>query len=135
MAHKITKTAYQLSKNGHTAKYHISLVSDGVTAELSKYVIIDPVADLGLASNARLVLESVQYNFIGFDAYLDFDSGNPDDPMAWCLSRQLDRGGFDPNTGVKDQSGLSGTGKLQLNTVGFNAAGSKGSMIVKVRNG
>jgi len=133
MAHTITKTAYQLSAQGNRAVYHISLISDGSTADLSKLVIVDPVVDLGMTSAARLSIESVEYNFIGFDAYLDFDSGNPTDDLAWCLSQQLDSSRFDQNTGVKDQSGLDGTGKLQLNTIGFNAAGSLGTIIIKVR--
>ena len=133
MAHTITKTTYQLSENGHRAIYHISLISDGVTADLNKYVIVDPVTDLGLTSAARLAIESVEYNFIGFDAYLDFDSGNPTDDLAWCLARGLDSTRFNPDTGVKDQSGLDGTGKIQLNTVGFSAAGSLGTIIIKVR--
>ncbi len=135
MAHTVKITTLQKADDGHRSIFHIGLISDGASVELADRLIVDPVVDLGLTANARLVIEWVTYNFIGFDATLHFDSGDPDDDIAWCLSRELGMSGFNTEIGVKDQSGIgTGTGKLEIDTFGFSDAGSQGTIMIKVRN-
>jgi len=133
MAHKITIT--QLIPGNHLSQFHIFLESDGATADLSDYVIVDPVADLGLTAKARPAIEMITYNFKGFDAKVEFDSGLVDDSMIWVLPQSADNHVcFKAWGGLKDQSGPDGTGKLLLSTNGFSAAGSMGSILIQVRN-
>jgi len=131
MAHDVSITT--LLQGNQYAIYHVALVSDGVSAELNDEVIIDPVVDLGLKSSARLLVENIEYNFSGFDARLEFDSGLVDDNLIWVLSRDLSTHSFLPYGGLKDPSGLDGTGKIQLSTVDFSNADAQGSLIIKIR--
>ena len=135
MAHTIKRTTLQNAGNGQRSIYHIGLISDGASAELTDQLIVDPVVDLGLTADARLVIEWVAYNFIAFDATLHFDSGGPDDDVAWCLSRELGTSAFNYEIGVKDQSVKgTGTGKLEIDTFGFATAGSQGTIMLKIRH-
>lgn len=135
MAHTVEITTLQKAENGHRAIFHIGLISDGVSAELTDRLVVDPVVDLGLTADSRLVIEWVGYNFIGFDATLHFDSGLSTDNLAWCLGRENAASTFNTEIGVKDQSGIgTGTGKLEIDTFGFSSAGSRGTIMLKVRN-
>ena len=131
MAHTVAVTTLL---SGYKSILHVALISDGASGELADRVLITP-ADLGLTSSARLAVESVEYNFAGFDARLEFDSGVVDDNLIWVLSRNLSCHDFMPYGGLKDPSGLDGTGKIQLSTSGFGTAGAQGSLIIKLRNG
>ncbi len=135
MAHTVTITTLQHAGNGHRSIYHIGLISDGVSAELTDRLVVDPVVDLGLTADARLAIEWVGYNFIGFDATLHYDSGLPTDNIAWCLGRDNAASTFNTEIGIKDQSGIgTGTGKLEIDTFGFSSAGSQGTIMLMVRN-
>lgn len=132
MAHKVIVTP---TVQGHHSVVHVYIESDGASADLVDQVLIDPVADLKLKSSARPVVEGVCHSFVGFDARLEFDSGLVDDNMIWVLSSQsAGEVDFVPYSGLKDLSGLDGTGKLQITTSGLSSAGSMGSMFIRLRN-
>ena len=119
----------------YRSQFHIFIESDGASGELTDSVLIDPVADLGLTSSARLSIEMVTYNFSGFDARIEFDTGLVADKIIWVLPEGSDNEiDFNPWGGLKDQSGVDGTGKIQITTNGFTAAGDQGSMLIIVRN-
>jgi len=133
MAHTIEVT--NILPGTHRSQFHVYLLSDGASGELTDEVLIDPVADLGLSSDARPVIEMITYNFSSFDGRVEFDSGLVDDYMIWALPQgsgnHID---FNMWGGLKDKSGLDGTGKIQLSTTGFGVAGAEGSMLIMVRN-
>ena len=131
MAHSITVT--KIIPGTYRTVFLVSLVSDGASGELADEVIVSP-SDLGLPSSARLAIETIEYNFSGFDCWVEFDSGAVDDNLMWVLSRENSIHDFNPYGGIKDPSDPDGTGKIQLNTSGFGSAGSIGSILIKVRN-
>lgn len=115
----------------------VFLKSDGVTGELNKRTIIDPVADLGLKPSARLSLYKIMYNFAGFDSMVEFDCGVEDpsfNNFKWVLSEGANaKADFSRFGGVRDDSGINGTGKLQLTTAGFTSSTDFGSIIFELR--
>ncbi len=133
MAHKVTIT--KILPGAHRSQFHVYLESDGASGELTDQVLIDPVIDLGIPASSRPAIEKINYNFAGFDARIEFDTGLVDDKIIWVLPQNGDNYiDFDPWGGLKDQSGLDGTGKIQLTTVGFGDAGDMGSLLIMVRN-
>lgn len=113
---------------------HVYLQSDGVSGDLNKYVLIDPVADLGFNITARFELRRIDYNYSGFDSVIEFDSGGVTPTFKWVLTEGANAPvDFDFCGGVRDTSGLDGTGKLMLTTTGFNNSADSGSMIIKLR--
>ena len=134
MAHKVVIT--KILPGNYRSQFHIFFESDGASGELTDYILVDPVVDLGLTSSDRLAIEMITYNFTGFDSRVEFDTGLVDDKMIWVLPANGDNHiCFKPWGGLKDQSGLDGTGKLQITTNGFASAGSQGSILLMVRNG
>ena len=111
---------------------HVYLESDGSTGELADEVLIDP-ADYGLPSTSRLVIEHIAYNFSGFSSTIEFDTGLVEDKMIWVLGENSNSADFDRISGLKDRSGVDGTGKIQITTNGFLTAGDKGSILLHVR--
>lgn len=112
--------------------YHVFIKSDGSAGELEKQVLIDPV-DLGLSSDERFVVEEIVYGFTGFNAIVEFDAGLVESKMIWVLPEGTFSHDFRPFSGLKDRSGLDGTGKLTLTTVGLDYTGDQGSMLIKVK--
>lgn len=113
---------------------HVYMKSDGVSPELTDYVLIDPASDLGLAAGPVLTIEEVLFSFAGFDASIEFDNGLVEDSMIWVLPEGNDRPvDFVRYGGFKDQGGPDATGKLQITTTGFRDAGDQGSLIIKIR--
>ena len=110
------------------------LQSDGSGTELDNFSILDPVEDLGLDAGQRFSVEEILFNLAGFDATLSFETGLVTQNMIWVLpegaSNYVD---FRPFGGFKDRSGLDGTGKLLLSTLGFTSVNSFGSLLVKIR--
>jgi hypothetical protein len=134
MAHSVVIT--KILPGNYRSQFHIFFESDGVSGELTDYVLVDPIADLGLKSTARLAIEMMTFSLDGFDARIEFDSGLVADRMIWVLPENGDNHVcFDAWGGLKDQSGLDGTGKIQITTSGFATAGSQGSLLLMVRNG
>ena len=112
---------------------HVYIASDGVSGDMTDQVLIDPVADLGFSSKARMVVEKITHSFKGFDARVEFDTGLVDDKMIWVLTESSNEFDFRPMGGMKDRSGLDGTGKFQITTTGLDSAGDQGSMLIQVR--
>ena len=111
---------------------HVYLKSDGASGELSDAVLIDPV-DLGLPASSRFVIEKIDYNFVGFSALVEFDTGLVDDKMIWVLGEANSKACFKDIGGLADRSGVDGTGKIQFTTTGFTALGDQGSMVMSIR--
>ena len=133
MAHKVTIT--KILPGNHRSQFHIYLLSDGTSGELVDEVLIDPVTDLGIPSSSRLAIERITYSFTGFSSRIEFDTGVVDDKMIWVLPEKANEPiDFNPWGGLKDQSGLDGTGKIQITTNGLTNAGSEGSILIMVRN-
>ena len=112
---------------------HVYLESDGASGELVDHVLIDPVADLGLTSSARLSIKSIKSGISGFVARVEFDTGLVDDKMIWVITEHNSNIDFKDIGGLEDRSGVDGTGKLQITTTGFTAAGDQGSIIFQIK--
>jgi len=112
----------------------VYLKSDGITGDLEQETLVDPVMDLGLKAGARLTLECLVHNFSGFDACIEFESGLVNNNFKWVLSEGTsDEIDFAPFGGLIDDSGLDGTGKLQITTTGLTASTDQGSILIKAR--
>ena len=119
---------------GSVVIYAIYLKSDGATGELVNLTLIDPVVDLGLPAKSRLTLDELTYNFAGFDASINFASGLIEPTFKWVLSEGTNHPvDFRTYGGLIDDSGLDGTGRLQITTTGFTSTVDQGSMLIKVR--
>lgn len=127
----VTKTVH----SGH--RYLILAVylkSDGASGELEGHVLIDPVADLGLKTGARLRLESVMHSFAGFDGVLEFGSGGVDPNWKWVMPAGVGQlFDFAPFGNLFDDSSMDGNGKLTISTQGFTSDADQGSMFLKMR--
>ena len=138
MAHTVTKR--HIGGGNYRTWYHITLLSDGASGELSDQVLIDPVTDLTdkngnpLTSKARPFVESIEYNFAGFNAKLEFEYLVSDN-LVWVLGREQFYHDFLKYGGLLDPSAVDGTGKIMISTVDFGNAGSMGSIILKISNG
>lgn len=107
----------------------VYLKSDGLSGELDNEVLIDP-ADLGL-KDRRLRLRHLAYNIAGFDAVISFDAGGVNPNWKWVLSEGTNHPiDFGPFGNIKDDSGMDGTGKLQLSTTGFTSVNDQGSIML-----
>lgn len=110
----------------------VFLQSDGVTGELNAETLLDPV-DLGLTRKTRFSIQNIDYNFAGFDATLEFDSGSIDPNFKWALVEGANNPvDFSPYGGILDDSGIDGTGKLQITTSGFTSTQDFGSILIKL---
>jgi len=131
MANTVTIT--KINEGPRNAVFHIYLASDGAEGELTDQVIIDPVADLGLSTEERMVVDSICYSLSGFDARVEFDTGLVEDKMIWLLTPNNSFIDFTKFGGLKDRSGLDGTAKLQITTTGFSDATDQGSIVIHAR--
>lgn len=127
---KITEGGFLGSRN---LIFSVFLRSDGASGELVNYTLIDPV-DLGLTRAARFGLVRMDHNFAGFSAIIQFDSGGVTPTQKWVLvdgpATPIDFTKVGP---IKDDSGVDGTGKLQITTSGFTSAADFGSIMFKLR--
>src|SRR3972149_10000682 len=111
----------------------VYLKSDGASGELDSYTLIDP-ALLGMKPKERLSLDYIAYNFAGFDACIEFASGLTEPTFKWVISEGTNHPiDFRPFGGLLDDSGMDGTGQLQITTTGFTSSVDQGSMIIQVR--
>ena len=114
----------------------VFLQGSGVGDDLENFVLLDPVADLGLTTDSRFSIEEVLFNFAGFDATLSFDTGLLTKNMIWVLpegaANYID---FRPFGGFKDRAadGGDGTGKILISTLGLSSANDFGSLLLKIR--
>lgn len=131
MSTEVTKTV--LLDGPRHSIIHFYLKGGGADGELTDYELLDPTVDLDPPSD-RLVIEHVLYDFAGFDATLEFDSGLPDSTMIWVLPEGSNNSvDFMPVGGFADRSGLDGTGKLLISTIGLTETTDQGSIILKLR--
>ena len=135
MAHTVAVT--KLLDGPRHAIIHVYLKSDGISPDLKRVVLVDPHSDdLNVYRDSKpvFVVEEVRYDFAGFDASIQFDSGLVNDNYIWVLpegaSAHVD---FRDYGGFADRSGLDGTGKLMITTFGLLSIGDQGSMIIKIR--
>lgn len=131
-----TPTVTKVMDGQRNAVFHIYIRGDGVSGDLSKYVIIDPLLDLDPSQKRKptFTITDLWYSLSGFDARLEFDYLN-DETGIWALApgnaTQLN---FDVFGGLKDRSNeLDGTGKILLSTSNLISANCCGSIIIKVR--
>jgi hypothetical protein len=133
MSHTVTVT--KLLDGQRNAAFHVFIKSDGLSADLTDYVLIDPALSFNpaLGQVPSMTVEEIYYDLAGFDAFLDFDYLVSDTPL-WAMSGgQYAEVEFKCVGGLKDRSNvLDGTGKLQITTSGLTT-GKFGSMIIKVR--
>lgn len=114
------------------AVFHIAISGDG-SGDLSDEVIIDPVTSFvpPLKAVPSLTIDRLQYDFTGFDAWLEFDYLASDVP-AWSMSggeyHDVDLSQWG---GIRDGSPSGGLGKIKLSTSGLTDG--HGVLIVKVR--
>lgn len=110
----------------------VFLKSDGATGELEDVTLVDPVA-LGLPVTTRFGLRYIDYNLAGFDATIQFASGGVVPNYQWQLVEGANNpADFDWCGGLWDNSGIDGTGKLQISTVGFTSTTDSGSILIKL---
>lgn len=110
----------------------VYLVSKGT--ELTQYILIDPTL-LNPACN-RLAVDKILYDFAGFDARLEFDSGLVDEKQIWVLPEGSGSGyrDFREFGSFADRSGADGTGKLLITTTGFLATDiDQGSLFLRMK--
>ena len=135
MAHTVAVT--KLLEGPRHVILHAYLKSDGVSEDLTKFTLIDPNSDdlaVPKGSTPSFVVEEIVYDFAGFDASMQFDSGLINDNYIWVLPEgSSERVDFRPFGGFKDRSGLDGTGKLTITTFGLLSVGDQGSLIIKLR--
>lgn len=119
-----------------SAVFHVYLVSDGISGDLTDEVLIDPTTDFDpeLTSVPTLTIEQIWYDLTGFDARLEFDY-LASDTGVWAMSGgQASHVDFCHFGGLKDRSNeLDGTGKLKLTTRGFASTDDAGTIVIKVR--
>lgn len=118
---------------GRNLIFNVFLRSDGVTGELVNYTLMDPV-QLGLKRTDRFGLYRIDYSLAGFDAIIQFDSGSVVPTRKWSLAEGSNHPiDFSKIGGVRDDSGLDGSGKLQISTSGFTSSQDFGSMVIRLR--
>lgn len=111
----------------------VYMVSDGT--ELNMFTLIDPT--LLTPPCVRLAIDKIMYDFAGYDARLEFDSGLVDERQIWVLPEGSGSGyrDFKPFGSFADRSSsLDGNGRLYITTSGFTAAGvDQGSILIQVK--
>lgn len=129
-------TVTKLLDGDRHAIFHIYVQGDGITGDMTDFVLVDPAMDVTpvLSNIPSFTIEKLWYDLSGFDARLEFEF-LVDGTNAWVLSGgngvHMD---FSEVGGLKDRSSiLDGTGKLMLTTSGLLSANDTGTIIVKLR--
>ena len=121
---------------GRNAVFHVHIRGDGVSGDLSKHVIIDPLTDFDPSRRRKpcMTITEIWYDLSGFDARLDFEYLNDETGVLALSGGNAAHLCFDSFGGLKDRSNdLDGTGKLILSTSGLLSVDHCGSIIIKVR--
>ena len=132
MAHSIVVT--KLVEGAKDVIFSTYLKCDGTSGEISNYVLIDPKVSLtpALSAKSRFTITELWYDMTGFILRFAFDDLNKF--PVWTPTATGDNHiCFDKFGGLKDRSGLDGTGKVLFTTVGFDSANKEGSFVIKVR--
>lgn len=122
-----------LIENGpRNVHLHVFLQADGAEGELLNYVLINP-RDLGMRNGERLRLARIEYNFSGFDARLEFNSGTIPQNFKWVMTEGANAPVDFLQWGlILDNSGPDGSGALMINTIGFTNSNDQGSLLVRL---
>lgn len=112
---------------------HVYLKCDGLEGEVVDHLIFDP-ATLFPPQNPvpKFVIEQIWHDLSGFGVRLEYNS-IPDTPIWTCGEGESCHMDFREFGGLKDRSGLDGSGGLQITTFGFDNAIKQGTMVVKIR--
>tara|TARA_R110000868_G_scaffold59182_6_gene181773 strand:+ start:516 stop:917 length:402 start_codon:yes stop_codon:yes gene_type:complete len=112
----------------------VFIKGDGVSNDLAGHTIMDPRTTPlpTLPGEPFATIEEVWFDLDGFNIRLDFD--DVVDPPAWTLSQSASNYvDFRSMGGIADRSGLDGTGKLLLSTIGLDTEVKQGTIIIKMR--
>lgn len=112
---------------------HVYIASDGASGDLVDQVLIDPVVDLNLKPTERMSVESITSSMSGFHARVEYDTGLVEDKMVWVITEHDSLASFQDIGGLKDRSGVDGTGKFQITTTGLTSVGDEGTFIFQVK--
>ena len=121
------------------AVIHILIQSDG-SGELVNQTLIDPVVDFQPAATQPIYLGLEEFwidtSFASgstFTGLLQFDAPTP--MPIWPVSQALGDTHHDFRCfgGIKDKTGIDGTGKLTISTTGFRDPAASIGMILKVK--
>ncbi len=115
------------------AKFNID-----TTAEISDSVFVDPVGSGTcdpvpvLVASQCLTVEQIWGSISSMAVVLEFDAAT-DTPIWVVSSGNSGEWDFRPFGGIRDASGATPTGKIQITTIGATANVSTGSIILKIR--
>jgi len=110
----------------------VYIKSDGASGDFDGEVLIDPV-DFGLKEGYRLRLQEVDYSFSGFDAVLEFETGESWTNLKWVLSESSNMAvDFQKWGNLIDDSPFTGSGKLLISTTGLTSSTDQGSLFLRV---
>lgn len=107
---------------------------DGASPDLSGYTLMDPTSTIIPTKPAKpfASIDELWFDIDGFNMRLDFDDVN--DPPTWTISQgagnYID---FRSIGGLIDRSGIDGTGKLLLSTIGLDSASKQATLLIKIR--
>lgn len=114
--------------------FHIYIQGDGIQPDFTNEIVVDPTVDLSPAMDPvpTLTLVEVWYSVPVGNLILSFNDLNP--TQMWILGgNDSNHISFEKFGGLKDQSGIDGTGSLLISTVGLNTGSQTMSCVVKVR--
>ena len=146
MAHYVSRTV--ILDSNQKAVVHFTFISDGVSADFNKLVILDPLTDLiqpagneidqpsPMRQQPSFAVLEFWFNFQGFSGLWQYDNGvNPQ--TIWQLSQTSGDSHYDFTsvTGIKDRTGPYGTGRIILTTQGFGPVTSFGDATPYVPTG
>lgn len=109
----------------------VYLKSDGVSGELNRFDLLT-ADEVDMEDGGRFSIVEVMYNFAGFDAVLEFDSGMVSQNRKWVLTEGTNASvNFERFGGLQDDSdALDRTGTLQITTTGFTSSSDQGSILL-----
>lgn len=131
MAHIVTPTL--LLDSPKSTIVHVYIESDGVSGDLSSFVLLDPKVDfVDSPQIIQMSIRQIWYSLAWFDGFLSFDDLTP--YPSWVLNRDAN-GYFDFRYfgGIKDRSSIDTTGKLLLSTNGLTSLGNRGTLVIELQ--
>lgn len=131
-----TVTLRTLPTGGKKDVYvHCYFKSDGASGELTNQVLAD-VATIGADSfgntATKFTLVEAWYEFVGFDAVLNFHATTP--VPFWKITQASGTHMcFEKFGGISDPMASGYAGKIQISTAGFTVATDEGTLILHLR--
>ncbi len=124
---KLLKTV--LNESPKKLIVHFYLEGEQNDGEQVKLVILDPTQDLTPGQRNMLTIRQIWNAQSWFDVLLQFDDLQP--VPSWVLTRDSQNyHDFRYFSGIKDRSGIEGSGQVLLSTSGFGP-GSIGTFIIE----